>query len=226
MRHVCIFGGGAALAQAVIDRFVARGDSVTAVCRDTVPAQEYPSLTVIRCVHLGVPETYGDEFKKLAPIDVLVTMTGESHKAKLGEMNLSQWQSGIDANLTTVFSAFQIGYPKLKTESNVVVVGSIVGSTGGYGCANYAAAKAGLVGLVRGAANEWAKRDICVNLLELGYCDVGMGGSRLGDIRDKIRETVPLKRFAQPSEVADAIEFLANVRYMTGNVLTLAGGLR
>ena len=97
---------------------------------------------------------------------------------------------------------------------------------GGYGCTNYAAAKAGLVGLVRGAANEWAKHQIMVNLLELGYVDSGMGAELNPRVRDAAVKSIPLGRFATEEDFVHAVEYLATTRYATGTVLTLAGGLR
>ncbi len=109
-----------------------------------------------------------------------------------------------------------------------MVVGSVVGSTGGFGCCNYAAAKAGLVGLVRAAANEQAAKGTGtrVNLLELGYVDAGMGERLPEEVKNKSIRAIPLGRFARMDEVLDALDFLIRAPYMTGGVLTLAGGLR
>lgn len=161
-----------------------------------------------------------------AQIDVLVTLAGKAHDAKLDGMTTSQWNLGIEDNLSSVGKALLFLLKRVRDNGNVVVVGSVVGSTGGYGCANYAAAKAGLVGLVRSAALEVAGRGVCVNLLELGFIGAGMGARLPQKVRDRVMPTIPLGRFGTPEEFVHAVEFLSTVRYMTGSVLTLAGGLR
>lgn len=216
MSHVCVFAGGAALAKPIIEHFLVKGDYVTAVCRND------PMLSRC-CKHLSVVERSG---RVEAPVDVLVTLPGSTLSDVLERMPLANWVRVLDDTLTAVFEAMHDLLPKMQSGSNVVVVGSIIGSTGGYGCANYAAAKAGLVGLVRAAANELAKRDVCVNLLELGYVNAGMGSRLSPKVREAALTTVPLRRFAEPVEVVQAVDFLSSVRYMTGNTLTLAGGLR
>lgn len=164
--------------------------------------------------------------RDLDPIDLLVTLTGATSDAKLDAMTPQQWEYVMDANVTTVFNALRHGLPNVKEGGSAVVVGSIVGSTGGYGCANYATAKAALRGLVRAAANENVSRGVRVNLLELGYIDAGMG-RRLGQpIKDKIVPAIPMKRFGTLEETVQAIEALEKLTYMTSGVLTLAGGMR
>lgn len=218
-KRICIVGGGAALAQPLIEKWLNQGHRVTAICRNTLP---HPDLQ-----RSGGKLTVADRFDHPLvehPFDLLVTMTGDVANASLIEMTDIQWLRVMDGCLTPVMKALRDC--RLVRGANVVVVGSIVGSTGGYGCANYAAAKAGLVGLVRGAANEWAKRDICVNLLELGYLDAGMGARLDNKTRERVLPTIPLGRFGAVADFVQAVEYLASVRYMTGAILNLAGGLR
>jgi 3-oxoacyl-[acyl-carrier protein] reductase len=171
---------------------------------------------------------YGNmEQVKETGIDRLVVFNGsDKNSNKLDAMSNWQWTNTLEICLTSVFVALKHGLPKMNDGGSVVVVGSIVGSTGGYGCANYAAAKAGLVGLVRAAANEMLSRRIRVNLLELGYVNAGMGARLPEKVKAKVTETIPMRRFAELDEVVHAIDFLASQTYMTGNVLTFAGGLR
>lgn len=159
-------------------------------------------------------------------IDLVVVSVGWTPDGKLTDLSDDDWTAAVDANLSSVFRALRRLLPKVVDGGSVVVLGSIVGTTGGYGCGAYAAAKAGLVGLVRAAANENAARGVCINLLELGYVDAGMGARLNPRVKEKVLPTIPLKRFARLDEVVDAVDFLARCKYMTGNVLTVAGGLR
>lgn len=216
--HIVIVGGGAALAQPLIRHFllVDATHQLTVVCRTTLPEEPWSTrMTVVK--DLGqVPRG----------IDVLITMVGSTNDAALRSMTDSQWVEVVNSTLAVPACALRRLLPRLKEGGNIVVVGSIVGSTGGFGCANYAAAKAGLLGLVRAAANEEAYRNVCINLLELGYVDAGMGARLDMKLRAKIEPTIPLKRFGTVADFVGAVDYLAKVRYMSGNVLTLAGGLR
>lgn len=206
--HVCIVGGSSALAKEVRDHWIGLGNRVSCLsCRG--------SIADLREITRSLLEDQ---------IDALVTFTGAVDNGKLISLSASQWDHVLDATLTSVFKALHVLLPYVKNDGAVVVVGSIVGSTGGHGCANYAAAKAGLVGLVRAAANE--NPHLRINLLELGYVDAGMGARLSPEIKEKIVKTIPMKRFATVAEVVAAVDFLLKQTYMTGGVLTFAGGLR
>ncbi len=227
--HVAIVGGGAALAQPIIEHYLGKDWDVTAICFGTVPrpfsmADGRDRLLVYQDVDMASEKAV--KLLNLYPVDVLITLTGRVLNGRIEDMALTDWNWIIECNLTTVFNALRFGLPQMKMNSNIVVVGSIMGSLGGKGCANYAAAKAGLVGLVRAAANENANRNIRINLLELGYIDAGMGAKLSPELKEKIRETIPLKRFGTTEDVVEAVDYLGRTKYMSGNVLTLAGGLR
>lgn len=215
MKHVVIVGGRAALATPLITYYTGRGDKVTAVCR--VKTASDPPL---RFGQVAQPS----DVEGL--VDLVITLTGSVNNAKMSGMTYFQWDQVIEDNLSAAGRALLHLLSKVRDGGNVVVVGSVIGSSGGYGCANYAAAKAGLVGLVRAAANEHATRGVCINLLELGYIDAGMGARLDPKIKEKVMPTIPLGRFGTEEDVVDAITYLGRVRYMTGSVLTLAGGLR
>ena len=152
MRHVCIVGGGSALAQHLIGYYSSEGYRVTAVCHKTPPVDPVESnVKVMMGVDMSLPWCAA-RLSDLDPINILITLTGAVANAKLTDMTQKQWHSVINANLTSVYQALRYGIPLIE-HGNIVVVGSIVGSAGGYGCANYAAAKAGLEGLVHAAAN-------------------------------------------------------------------------
>lgn len=199
---ICIVGGTSAVGRAISARYREVGDEVWTPAR-----------------HTDCPTGSG-------PFDAVITSVGAVRDAKLANLTEQHWQESLDANLSAVFRAMKVYLPLVSEGGSFVVIGSIIGSLGGYGCSGYAAGKAGLVGLVRAAANENARRGVRVNLLELGYTDVGMGSRLSADVRAAAERAIPLKRFARIDEVIKAVEFLASSPYMTGNVLTLAGGLR
>lgn len=200
-KHICIVGAGSAIAKSYAVQKSTAGCQISSV---------FSNESVERVI---------------SPIDSIVTFSGKVHNSKLCQMSLDQWNDSLYANLTSVFNALRFGLPKMNDGGSVVVVGSIVGGTGGFGCANYASAKAGLVGLVKAASNEMLKRNIRINLLELGYCDIGMGAGLEEKVKNRMLDSIPMGRFANVSEVLVAIDFLSSQTYMTGGVLTFAGGL-
>lgn len=217
--HVGVVAGGSAIAQGWIGRCVSRGWDVTTISSNPGPLPLRERVTHVLRDRLVEHMRGRDKF------DHLVTFPGYVWNDKLASMHDILWSRVIDDCLTSVFRALRDCKPWMAPGSAVTVIGSIVGSTGGMGCANYAAAKAGLLGLVRAAANEWVKEDIRVNLLELGYVDAGMGARLEEPLRSKITQTIPLGRFLTLDEALDGVDFLQKA-FMTGGVLTLAGGLR
>lgn len=200
MRHVVVVGGGGALAQHVVKEMRELAEVVTPLGRPPWIFQE-------------------------TPIDLLIVMPGKDVSGKVADHDWHTWDVALADNLSSVFNALRCLGPKVRDGGNVVVVGSVMGRIGGYGCAAYAAAKAGLVGLVRSAALEWASRGVVINLLELGYIDCGMGTRLPEKVRERALASIPLKRFATPEEVVNAVAWLGQVRYMTGGVFPLTGGL-
>ncbi len=225
-KHVCIVGAGAALALPLIEHFLSEQDRLTLIYR----GYTYPDIAKSnRCLNvMGVDLPDKDDRLSLVPgnIDTLITLMGYTQNHRLGSMPNDAWDEVINDTLTSVFSALNGLLPKMTALGNVIVVGSIVGSTGGFGCSNYAAAKAGLVGLVRAAANEYVSRGICINLLELGYLNAGMGEKLDAKVKERILLTIPLRKFGDVYDFVSAVEFLSKTSYMTGEILTLAGGLR
>lgn len=223
-QHIVIVGGGSEIAQEVISHYINRGCIVSAICHTTTPTM--PPSALLNVVRADMASHEAKILMDLDEIDVLITLTGGVSNSKLESMNRSQWDYVMDTNVTTVYYALKYGIPNIASDGVAIVVGSIVGTTGGYGCANYATAKAALKGLVRSAAIENLQRGVRVNLLELGYIDAGMGKRLDGKVKEKILPTIPMKRFGTLGETVQAIEALEKLTYMTGGVLTLAGGMR
>jgi 3-oxoacyl-[acyl-carrier protein] reductase len=135
----------------------------------------------------------------------------------------------IDANLTGAYRVAKrasMGMLK-KRFGRMVFISSVVGLSGGAGQANYAASKAGLVGLARSIARELGSRNITANVIAPGFVDTDMTRALPQERRDEIVQQVPLGRYARPDEVAAAVSFLASdgAAYITGAVIPVDGGL-
>jgi 3-oxoacyl-[acyl-carrier protein] reductase len=160
-------------------------------------------------------------------IDVLVNNAGITRDGLLMRMKTADWQSVIDLNLTGVFLCTRaVSRAMLKARSGRIInITSVVGMMGNPGQANYSAAKAGVIGLTRSTAAEFASRGITVNAVAPGFIATDM----TKDLNaEPILAAIPLGRLGQPEEVAGAVRFLAAdpaAAYITGQVLAVDGGM-
>ena len=164
----------------------------------------------------------------LGPIEILVNNSGITRPQPLEEIREEDWDELITVNLKSAFLVTQQVVPGMRRRhwGRIINISSIVGATGNAGQANYAAAKAGLVGLARSLAKEVASRAITVNVVAPGLVDTNMT-SDLGPASDQLADMIPLGRIAQAAEIAGVVGFLASnhARYITGAVIPVDGGL-
>lgn len=166
------------------------------------------------------------KFKK---IDILINNAGITRDNIVARMKPEEWQQVIDTNLTGCFNctqAFMRPFIKQKSGGAIINIASVVGVAGAAGQANYAAAKAGIIGFTKALARELAGRRITVNAIAPGFVDTEMTGALSGKQREAILGLIPLGRVAEPREIAALAAFLAaEGGYITGQVLSVDGGL-
>jgi 3-oxoacyl-[acyl-carrier protein] reductase len=165
----------------------------------------------------------------LGPIDALVLNAGITRDGLALRMSDEDWQAVIDVDLS---GAFYVARPALRAmlrrrSGAIVAVSSVVGLTGNAGQANYAAAKAGLIGMVRSLAREAGPRGVRVNAVAPGYITTDMTDVLSEEQREAMRAATPLGRLGSPEDVAAAVAFLAgeDAAFVTGAVLTVDGGM-
>lgn len=159
-------------------------------------------------------------------VDILVNNAAILRDKTVKKMSLDDWQSVIDTNLTGVFRASKLAGEMLRDGGRIVNLASISGVIGFFGQANYAAAKAGVIGLTKVLSRELAKRQITVNAVAPGVVLTEMGQSIPEPAREQMLTQIPLGRFGQPEEIAQAILFLCSplAAYVTGQTLHVNGG--
>jgi len=162
-------------------------------------------------------------------IDILVNNAGITRDGFLIRMSEQDWDAVLNVNLKGTFLFTKaVAKAMLKQRSGAIVnLASIIGLIGNAGQCNYAASKAGVIALTKSTAKELASRNIRVNAVAPGFITTKMTESLPEDIRGKMLEAVPLKRFGAPDDVADAVLFLASeaAAYITGQVISVNGGM-
>ena len=165
----------------------------------------------------------------LGGIDILVNNAGITRDNLLMRLSEDDWDAVLDTNLKGAFLCTKAAIrPMLRQRSGRIVnMSSIVAITGNPGQANYAAAKAGLIGFTKTIAREVASRGITVNALAPGFIETQMVEAIPGDLRKQILERIPLGQFGTPDDVARSVVFLASDdgAYITGQVIGIDGGL-
>ena len=170
-----------------------------------------------------------DVKKELGRIDILVNNAGITRDGLLMIMKEDDWQAVLDTNLTGAFHCTKaVTRLMMKQRSGSIInITSVVGETGNAGQANYAAAKAGLIGFTKSVAKELASRNIRCNAIAPGCIETDMTAVLGEDTVDAMIKTIPMGRVAQPEEVAKAVLFLASdvASYITGQTLNVDGGM-
>ena len=229
-RIVLITGGSRGIGLACAERFKALGDHVAVTFNSSPPPE---GLFGVKC-DVTSSDQVDDAFAAIeaefgGPVEVLVSNAGVARDGLLLRMSEDDFASVIDANLTASYRVAKRaarGMVKAR-RGRIVLMSSVVGLLGAAGQANYAASKAGLVGLARSLARELGSRSITVNVVAPGPVNTDMTAA-LGDDRlAAIVQAVPLQRAASPDEIAGVVTFLASTdaAYITGAVIPVDGGL-
>ncbi len=177
----------------------------------------------------SVTEVVGVVQAEMGPIDILVNNAGDTRDQLLVRMTDEDWTYALDVNLTGTFNTIRaVARGMMRQRSGVIInVSSVVGLVGNAGQANYAAAKAGLVGLTKSVAKELAGRGIRANLVVPGFIDTQMTADLAGEARKHLAQRILMGRLGEPEDVAPVIRFLASpgAGYITGQVIVVDGGM-
>jgi len=228
-RSVLVTGGNRGIGLAIARRLAAAGDAVTVTSRS---GDEIDGLTVARC-DVRDAESVDEAFKAAeaahGPVEVVVANAGITADQLLALMSEDAFTSVVDTNLTGAYRvAKRAVRPMMRLRrGRIIFISSVVGLLGSGGQANYAASKAGLVGMARSLARELGSRNITVNVVAPGFAETDMTAALSEDRKKAIIASVPLGRIASADEVAGVVQFLAgpDAAYITGAVIPVDGGL-
>src|SRR3954464_11449355 len=228
-RSVLVTGGNRGIGRAIAEAFVANGDLVAITSRS---GEAPDGVHAVKCDvtdAASVDAAFDEVEATHGPVEVLVANAGITADTLLLRMSEEDWSRVIETNLTGSYRVAKRaakGMLRLR-RGRIIFVSSVVGLLGSAGQVNYAASKAGLVGMARSIARELGSRSITANVVAPGFVETDMTGVLTDDQKAAIKAQVPLGRYATPAEVAAAVTWLAGdgAAYVTGAVIPVDGGL-
>lgn len=209
------YSAGAEAAEAVVDELKALGVEALAIRGNVARPDEVKEAI----------KSAADQFGRL---DFLVNNAGITRDRSLARMTHDDWNAVIDVNLHSIFNVTSEVLPYMLEQGygRVVNISSVVGQMGNFGQANYATAKAGMIGFTKSVALELARKGITVNCVAPGFIETDMVAAMRQEAKDKVVARIPLGRFGRPEEIAQSVlALIAYGDYVTGQVVAVNGGL-
>jgi len=241
-RVVVVTGGSRGIGRSVALKFAEEGATIVIVHYD--PDNEASEETLAALEHKGVKSEshrtdvssnqasaalFDDILSRFRQIDVLVNNAGITRDTLLMRMSEQDWDAVLDVNLKSVFNCIQAVIRSMlkRRQGCIVNISSVVGQIGNAGQANYAASKAGIMGLTKTVARETAARAIRVNAVAPGFVDTEMTAALPEKVINSFIQQIPMGRIGKPGEVAEVVYWLSSdaAAYMTGQVIHVNGGM-
>lgn len=240
-KTVLITGGARGIGRAIADRFAQEKANIIITGRNLAQLQETAAeisqkekvqvLPLVQDVteEASTQAVIKEALAQFGNIDVLVNNAGITKDTLIATMDSQAWHSVLETNLTGAFYCIKhITKPMLRQKSGRIInISSVIALNGNIGQANYAAAKAGLLGLTKTAAKELGRKGITVNAVAPGFITSDMTAVLPEKITQELLSKIPLKCYGNPADIANCVAFLASeqARYITGQVISVDGGM-
>jgi 3-oxoacyl-[acyl-carrier protein] reductase len=236
-----VTGAGRGIGRAIAMRFATEGARVGCVSRseqnakrtadelNAARANSAKGYAVDVSDHAAVQKVAAQILEDFGKVNILVNNAGVRHDALAMRMSIEDWDSVINTNLRGAFNFTQALMRAMVKEryGRIINISSVIGLIGNAGQTNYAASKAGLIGLTKSLARELASRNITVNAVAPGFITTDMTAGLSDEIKGSIQSKIPLGKTGTPEDIANAVAFLASAEasYITGQVLCVDGGI-
>ncbi|MEU7650910.1 3-oxoacyl-ACP reductase FabG [Micromonospora taraxaci] len=228
-RTVLVTGGNRGIGLAIAQAFAKQGDRVAVTHRSGDAPEGLFGVRADVTDAASIDAAFDAVEAELGPVEVLVANAGMTADTLLLRMTEEQFTDVVDTNLTGAFRVAKRASGKMLRAKwgRMIFISSVVGLAGGAGQVNYAASKAGLVGVARSITRELGSRNITANVVAPGFIDTDMTSGLSEDRKAEIRKSIPAGRMASPDEVAGVVTWLASdsAGYVSGAVIPVDGGL-
>lgn len=236
-KTVIVTGGAKGIGKAIALKFASEGANIVLNYRSTSPEEVKNEIEAmgVKCLTVQADVSNTEQAQKLVDeaiaefggVDVLVNNAGITRDTLLMRMKEEDFDAVINTNLKGCFNMMKaVNKIMMKQRSGAIInMSSVIGLAGNIGQVNYAASKAGVLGMTYSVAKELAARNITCNAIAPGMIATDMTEVLSDKVKEQILKDIPLKRFGQPEEIAETALFLAKSKYITGQVITVDGGM-
>lgn len=236
-KTVIVTGGAKGIGKAIALKFASEGANIVLNYRSTSPEEVKNEIEAmgVKCLTVQADVSNTEQAQKLVDeaiaefggVDVLVNNAGITRDTLLMRMKEEDFDAVINTNLKGCFNMMKaVNKIMMKQRSGAIInMSSVIGLAGNIGQVNYAASKAGVLGMTYSVAKELAARNITCNAIAPGMIATDMTEVLSDKVKEQILKDIPLKRLGQPEEIAETALFLAKSKYITGQVITVDGGM-
>ena len=235
-KNILITGASGGIGNALVEKFVSLGGNVLGTGTKSekldLIKKKYPSIKVKRfdmSEHSRIEEFIDNATLELGGLDILVNNAGTNLDNLSLRMKDEEWKKVIDINLTATFLLSKHAIKKMLKNKfgRIVNITSVVGHTGNVGQSNYAASKAGIIGMSKSLAIEYAKKNITINCVSPGFIQTTMTDKIVENIKAILTSRIPMSKLGTPEDVANTVAFLSSdaASYITGETIHVNGGM-
>ena len=235
-KNVLVTGATGGIGNELVKKFVSLGGNVLGSGTKTEKLdklkKQYPNIKVKKfdlSDHSRIEEFIDDVSLELGGLDILINNAGTNNDNLSLRMKEEEWKKVIDINLTSTFLLSKYAIKKMLKNKygRIVNISSVVGHTGNLGQANYAASKAGIIGMTKSLAIEYAKKNITLNCVSPGFIQTRMTDNITESVKAVLTSRIPMARLGNGEDVANSVAFLSSdqASYITGETIHVNGGM-